>query len=255
MKDKFITIFGLIVFAGILVGILYIGLFTEETKKEVYNNLDLTGNKMQSVDGYLMSCDLNKSVEYPELTLQEVKKRIMEHPYVADAEVQSDGKGTIEVKIFEKEFKAVLLTDQKPFLVSKEFEMINMKINSNISDLPVISNSGIHKSGKPDQNIKCEAMVRAYKIIDALKIVDEAIYKNLTEINLRDGRDVILTFNNIKYPVIFGKSSEGKKIVFLHSIWKEMIEGEGLFANSSYVDLRFNNEIFIGKPVKADNNG
>jgi len=98
MKDKIITISGTIVFAVILAGIFYISFFTEETKQEVFNNIILNGNKLQSVDGYLMSSDLNKSVEYPELTLQEVKKRIMEHPYVSNAEVKSDGKGNIEVK-------------------------------------------------------------------------------------------------------------------------------------------------------------
>jgi len=255
MKDKLITISGTIVFAVILAGIFYISFFTEETKKEVFNSITLNGNKLQSVDGYLMSSDLNKPVEYADLTLQEVKKRIMEHPYVANAEVQSDGKGTIEITVFEKEFMAVLLTNQKPYLITDEFEMIVMKMNSDISELPVISNGGIDEADADKGSIKCEQLVRAYKIIDALKIVDDAMYDHLAEINLRNGRDVILTFNGIEYPVIFGKNSEEKKIVLLKAIWNEMIENGKLFSNSIYVDLRFNNEIFIGKSVKADNNG
>ena len=65
MKDKLITISGTIVFAVILAGIFYISFFTEETKKEVFNNIILNGNKLQSIDGYLMSSDLNKSVTLP----------------------------------------------------------------------------------------------------------------------------------------------------------------------------------------------
>ncbi|MFC2103085.1 cell division protein FtsQ/DivIB [Bacteroidota bacterium] len=255
MKDKIITISGIILFAIILAGIIYVNLFTGENKKEVYTKIIIEGNQLQSIDGYLMSSDLNKSVEYSDLTLQEVKKRIVSHPYVKNAEVQSDGKGVINIRIIEKEFMAVLLTNRKPFLLTDSFEIIRMKMNSDISELPVISNSGISDIETDGKNAKTDELVRALKIIEAFKIVDAGMLDQLAEINLRNGRDVILSFNGIKYPVIFGKGSEGEKIVLLSAIWNKMKNDEKLFSNSTYVDLRFNNEIFIGKPVKADNNG
>ena len=45
---------------------------------------------------------MNKVSEYPELTLQEIKSRITEHPYVAKAEVQVDGVGRVDIKMDEQ---------------------------------------------------------------------------------------------------------------------------------------------------------
>jgi cell division septal protein FtsQ len=255
MKDRLIIISGIILFAFIMAVMLYVNLFTEAPEKEIYTGIVITGNRLQSADGYLRSSDLNKPVEYADLTIQEIKRRIIAHPYVAKAEVQSDGRGVVQIKIIEKIFIAVLLTKLKPLLVTESFEAIDMKMNSDISGLPVISNSSIKKVNAAKKSVKCDELVRAFKIIEALKIVNQNLYDNLTEINLRNGRDVILSFSAARYPVIFGKGSEGKKIVLLSAIWNEMKNNEKLFANSSYVDLRFNNEIIIGKPVKADNNG
>ena len=121
--------------------------------------------------------------------------------------------------------------------------------------VPVISNVNLNLKSYDNESFHSDGLVRAFKIIDAAKIVNDEMYKDLTEINLRYGGDIILRFSGISYPVIFGKGSEGKKVVVLSSIWKGLNEKDKLFKNSSYVDLRFNNEIFIGKPVNTETNG
>lgn len=254
MKDRIVTVSGIMLFWIIILGILYVNL-SDSSETEVYTEIILKGNHLQSIEGYLIGADLNKSVEYPDLTLLEIKRRILSHPYVAGAEVKSNGKGVVEINLVEKDFMAVLLTGKKPVLITGNFEIINMKMNSDISGLPVISNSSIREIDEEDEDLKSDELVRAFTIIDAARILDKNIYDSLTEINLRHGQDVVLSFTGINCPVIIGKGSEVKKVFLLSSIWSEMKKNEKLFSNSTYVDLRFNNEIFIGKPVKTDNNG
>ncbi len=255
MKDKVITVIGILLFWLIVIGILYVNLLSDGPGTEIYKEIVLKGNKLQSVDDYLIGSDLNNSLEYTDLTLREIKRRIISHPYVAGAEVQSNGKGVVEIRLIEKNFMAVLLTKIEPVLITEDFEITEMKMNSDISDLPVISNSNIRIIDEEDKNVKCNELVRAFKIIDAAKITNAEIYDNLTEINLRNGRDVVLTFTGIKYPVIIGKGFEVRKVIFLSEIWNEMKQSEKLFSNTNYVDLRFKNEIIIGKPVKTDISG
>lgn len=255
MKEKIGTIFGVILFAAIIGGMIYVNVITEKPGREIFSEIILEGNKTLSAKNYLISSDLNKVSEYPELTLQEIKSRITEHPYVAKAEVQSDGIGRVNIKIVEKNFMAVLLMKSDPYLITENFQLVNLKRNSDISKLPVISNVNLNRKNNDYVSIHNNELIRAFKIIDAAKIVNDEMYKDLTEINLRNGGDVILRFSGIKYPIIFGKGSEGKKVVILSSIWKGLIKKDKLFKNSSYVDLRFNNEIFIGKPVNTESNG
>jgi len=255
MKEKISTIFGVILFAAIIGGMIYVNVTTEKSGREIISEIILEGNKTLSVKNYLISSDLNKVSEYPELTLQEIKSRITEHPYVAKAEVQSDGTGRVNVKIVEKNFMAVLLMKSDPYLITENFQLIKLKRNSDISKLPVISNVNLNRKSNGYESIQNGELIRAFKIIEAAKMVNDEMYKDLTEINLRNGGDVILRFSGIKYPIIFGKGSEGKKVVILSSIWKGLNKKDKLFKNSSYVDLRFDNEIFIGKPVNTETNG
>ena len=255
MKEKLGTIFGAVLFTAIIGGMIHVNVVTEKSDEEIFSEIILVGDKTLSAKDYLISSDLNKVSEYPELTLQEIKLRITEHPYVAKAEVQSDGIGRVDINIVEKNFMAVLLMKSDPFLITENFQLIKLKRNSDISKLPVISNVNSNRKSNDNGSIRSDELIRAFKIIDAAKIVNDEMYKDLTEINLRHGGDVILRFSGITYPVIFGKGSEGKKVVILSSIWKGLNKKDKLFEKSSYVDLRFNNEIFIGKPVNTETNG
>jgi cell division septal protein FtsQ len=255
MKEKLGTIFGAILLVAIIGGMIHVNVVTEKSNGKIISEIILEGDKILSANDYLISSDLNKVSEYTELTLQQIKSRITQHPYVAKAEVQGDGMGRVNINIVEKNFMAVLLSKSDPFLITENFQLIKMKRNSDISKLPVISNSTLSRKSDDFGNIHGDELVRAFKIIDASKIVNHEMYNRLTEINLRHGGDVILRFSGITFPVIFGKGLEGKKVVVLSSIWNGLNEKDILFKNSSYVDLRFNNEIFIGKPVNTESNG
>lgn len=255
MKEKIGIILGVMLFAVIIGGMIYVNVVNEKTDREIVSEIILEGNKTLSGNDFLIGSDLNKVSEYPELTLQEIKSRITEHPYVAKAEVQVDGVGRVDIKIVEKNFMAVLLMKSDPFLITENFQLIKLKRNSDISKLPVISNVNINRKSNEQESTRSDELIRAFNIINAAKIVNDEMYKDLTEINLRHGGDVILRFSGISYPVIFGKGSEGKKVVILSSIWKGLNKKDKLFKKSSYVDLRFNNEIFIGKPVNTETNG
>lgn len=255
MKQKLGSVFGAILFVAIIGGMIHVNVVAEKSKGEVFSEIILEGNKTLSPNDYLIGSDLNKVIEYPELTLQEIKSRITQHPYVAKAEVQSDGIGRVVINVVEKNFMAVVLMKREPFIITESFELMKMKKNSDISKLPVISNVNLNSTNEDDESIHSAELVRAFKIIDATKMVNNDMSNDLTEINLRHGGDVILRFSSIPFPVIFGKGAEVKKVVILSSIWKGLNEKDLLFRNSRYVDLRFNNEIFIGKPVNTESKG
>ncbi len=69
---------------------IHVNVVTEKSDEEIFSEIILVGDKTLSANDYLISSDLNKVSEYPELTLQEIKSRITQHPYVAKSEVQSN---------------------------------------------------------------------------------------------------------------------------------------------------------------------
>lgn len=254
MKEKLGTLIGIILFVVILGGIIYLNAFADTSDKELYTEIIIEGNHFLPGKDYLIKSKLGSKGEYQELTLQEIKSRILSHPYVLKAEVQSNGIGKVKINVFEKKIIAVLLTKGDPYLITENFNLLVMNPNSDITKLPVISNATLTKDDIEQKTIINSDLKRAFKIIDAAKIINEKMYMDLEEINLRHGGDIILSFSGIHFPVIFGKGSEGIKTVYLSSIWEGLKNRNKIFNNTTYVDFRFSREIFIGKPVITESN-
>lgn len=256
MKDRLSKIFGLVIFLFFIGSILYLNLFGEEAdEKDIYDLIEVKSNLLLSAEDYLLFTELNDSIKQRDLALPEVKARFEEHPYVVKADVKFDGINKIIVNIKEKELKAVLLSGDHPGLITKDYKLVPLLKNTSFSELPVISHLKTDSDETGTNNPENEELAQAFKIIDAIKISDENFYKDLDEINLRYGRDIILTFSGLDCSVIFGRGNEAKKIIYLLALWEKVKEENNLFKESEYIDLRYQDKIFIGKRIKTESTG
>jgi cell division protein FtsQ len=219
--------------------------------KEVYTQIKITENTLLPADEYLRYAGLSDSKKYGELTLLEVKTKIEKHPYLRKAEVEFDGINTILVEVQEKEIKAVLLQKNELMLITSDSETLPLFPPTAINDLPMISI--LSPNGK--KSFSDEEIESAFRIIDAISLSDTNVRKNLAEINLRKGGDVILTFTGLQYPVLFGKSNEIRKALILKELWQDLNDGANSSEKPEYLDLRYNNKVFIGKRKTQLTNG
>lgn len=247
MKKDFGKIFGVVLLTLIVISILYLSLFKYSEKgKEEIKMINIYGNTLLSNEIYLRFADMDQSSVYDDLNLNIIKKRIEEHPYIAKAEVKSDGRGNVDVKIKEKDIYAVLLGRTEPYFLTSDFELLKIHEFTTYSDIPVISNFRISDKLLPSKIYKNDDTVEAFRIIDAAKITDVELAKKLSEINLKSGGDVVLTFSGVDYPVVFGRGNESKKMIYLSLVWERINNLKASYQNTEYIDLRFNNEAYIG---------
>jgi cell division protein FtsQ len=211
--------------------------------KEVYTQIEVSENSLLPAKEYLRYVGLSDARKYDDLTLLEVKTKIEKHPYMRKAEVEFDGINTILVEVQEKEIKAVLLQKNELKLITSDLETLPLFPPTSMKDLPVISN--LSSNGK--NSYRSEDLEFAFRIIDAISLSDTNVRKNLAEINLRKGGDVILTFTGLQFPVLFGKNDEIRKALLLKSLWQQLIEQENIYEKTEYLDLRYKNKVFIGK--------
>jgi cell division septal protein FtsQ len=211
--------------------------------KDVYNQIELIGNKLLPASEYLRYAGLSDSTMYSELTLLDVKNRFEKHPYMRKAEVEFDGVNKILVEVGEKEIKAVLLQKNELKLVTDDLKILPLFPPSNIRELPMISNLAARKKNSIDST----AMEFAFRIINAISLSDSNVRKSLAEINLLKGGDVILTFTGLNFPVLFGKNDELRKALILKSLWQQILNDEKINLLTEYIDLRYKNRVFIGK--------
>jgi len=247
MKKDFGKIFGIILLSLIVVLTIYLSVFTYGKKgKEEIKMINILGNNLLSKEIYLRFADLDQSSVYDDLNLNGIKRRIEENPYIAKAEVKSDGRGNVEVRIKEKEIYAVLLSSNEPYFLTNDFELLKIQEFTTYKDIPVISNYRLSEKLVPSKTYRSDDIVSAFRIIDAAKITDIELSKKLSEINLKYGGDVVLTFSGVNYPVVFGKGNESKKMIYLSLVWERINNLKASYQNTEYIDLRFNNEAYIG---------
>lgn len=244
MSERRSKFFGLVVFLALIIGFSYLMITGSKVNhKEVYTQIEITENTLLPAKEYLRYAGLSDSKKYSELTLLEVKTKIEKHPYLRKAEVEFDGINTILVEVQEKEIKAVLLQKNELKLITSDSETLPLFPPTAMKDLPMISNLSLNgKNSFSEEDIRF-----AFRIIDAISLSDTNVRKNLAEINLRKGGDVILTFTGLQFPVLFGKNDEVRKALILKNLWPELKDDENVYERTEYLDLRYKNKVFIGK--------
>jgi cell division septal protein FtsQ len=252
MTEKSGKILGTFVFVVLISCLIYLVFFSNrKTDKGEVKMIEIFGNHLLPVNEYMSYTRLGNSSKFGNLTLQTIKQRFEKHPYVLNADVEFAGSHTVKVHLTEKNIEAVLLSANEPNFITDDFQILPLLPNTKFMDFPVISNPSFEKEMKPLSYIKAYDIVEAFKIIESAKLTNQSMSKRLSEINLRKGGDIILTFSGVKPPVIFGKNEAPRKMVYLDIMWSKIIEQNSLADNSEYIDLRFSNEIFVGASEKT----
>ncbi len=252
MSDFKGKILGTVVSVALILLLIYLIFFpAAQIREGKIEMVQVTGNELLDKAEYLDFTKLRDSAETAEISLPFIKDRFEKHPYVKSAEVELLGKKEAKVRITEKGIMAMVLIKSEPFFLSDDFQLLPMIPNTKSVTVPVISNPGTEKNLRPMSYMETENIVQAFKIIDAVKMTSQNLSSSLSEINLRNGGDIILHFSDLDAPVIFGRNGTAAKMVYLEMLWDKNINGKSLVENSEYVDLRFANEIFIGSTEKT----
>jgi cell division septal protein FtsQ len=243
MKGK---ILGVLLFTALLVGVIYFSLITDNGVKNKIGVIEVTGNNFLSGDDYLKFTELNNKNDYRFLSLHIIKDRFEKHPFVEKAEVKFKSKDEVMVKVTEKKFEGIIVKDTTHFLITDNFELVPVISPFKNLDVPVITNPYMKRMTAGFMKLKNDETKAAFKIIETAKLIDNDLYSNLSEVNLRNGRDIILTFKGFDFPVILGRGDEVRKVVYLSKIWNKFRNNTSAELPINYVDLRFGKQIYIG---------
>jgi cell division protein FtsQ len=251
MTEKSSKILGTFIFVVLISCLIYLIYYSNKTDRGEIKMFEISGNNLLPVNDYLAFTNLEDSSKFSKITLQNIKERFEKHPYILYANVEFTGSNIVKVHLTEKNIEAVLLSSGEPNFITDNFQVLSIMPDTKFMDFPVISNSSFEQEIKPLSFIRTSDIVEAFKIIESARMTNEYIFKRLSEINLRKGGDIILTFSGVKPSVIFGKGEAAKKMVYLDIMWPKIIKQNSTADNSEYIDLRFANEVFVGTTEKT----
>jgi cell division protein FtsQ len=247
MKEKIAKILGTLLFVLLILLLTYLIFFTTKNSgRKNIKEIEVTGNNLLSANEYLVYSRLNEKSSYKDLTLPVIKSRIEKHHYILKADVKYGEPNKINISIREKNIKGLILNGRGPYLITAQFEILPLLPNTKFLDIPVISNPFSIQETTPGMVYKTDDIIQAFKIIEAAELTNEKLPQLISEINLRNGKDVVVTLSGLEPTIIFGKKDEARKMVYLDKVLELFKQGSDITEGSGYLDLRFQNQIFLG---------
>ncbi|MBW1822153.1 MAG: FtsQ-type POTRA domain-containing protein [Deltaproteobacteria bacterium] len=177
-------------------------------------SLAITGNHMFSDKQIISQADLKKGINIFSVNLSIVEKRLLEHPWIEEAEINRELPSTIKVRI--KEYKAVAIVDLgRRFLINNKGEIFKEwsaevpgalpVINGlRYSDIPITSKSRSHGSGESDMALSMKERSNPFDaVMNVLRLGQraESVLPNKLIRQIMVDREIGITiyaFNKIK---------------------------------------------------------
>ncbi len=122
-----------------VVGIIsFLAFSLEGSEINDISKIKIIGNKYLDESNYLRFAKL-ENIEYlSDLSISLIKDRIGKHPYVKNCDVLIIERGIAEVTIYEKKMDAIVLNNNKQFMITDRAEIIPLVPSTMNLNLPVI---------------------------------------------------------------------------------------------------------------------
>ncbi len=236
-----------VVLLSVVLGVLFaLSIFIENNKKEEIKIIELSGNYHLSSDEYLRFTNLDNDEEYGVLNSKIIKDRFEKHPYIKRVDLLLN-KNTLTITIIEKNFESLLMTNEKEYLITDESIIIPKLLHTEKIDYPIVNSPNNASTIVEFDNVNCNKdLVVGLKIISAIKIISAKLYNNLSEVNLRNGKDIVLQFSNMDVPVVIGRNKEVEKILLFERMMKKL-DYNKIKNSLTYIDLRYSKYVYVGK--------
>ncbi|MFC2083891.1 cell division protein FtsQ/DivIB [Bacteroidota bacterium] len=232
----------LVIFISSLV---YLSLIIQSKSVNHSSFVEIRGNTLLPKDKYYKFAELDYLNDKINLDVSFIKDRLKKHPYVKTIEVVKDGQ-FINCKITERTFLAVLINDDEHYFISENLLLIPILPFTNRINWPVINNPNIYTQLNTLNVLNDENdIITGLKLIESIKLSDPELYNNLSEVDLRNGKDILLYFSHLTYPVIIGRGNEIRKSIYFTKLWK-ILDGKEINSIIKYVDVRYSQHIFLG---------
>lgn len=246
-------IIGLLIFLVTMSALFFAALMP--VKQQVgtqVKSINISGNHLLPQESYLNFAKLNDVQNSSEITLPILKARLEKHPFVSSAEVEISEFNSAKVFVHEKNLVAVVICEDQTFLLSDELQLLPLFSSTKFIDLPIINNPKYGRQYKALEYLQSEEIIEANDILYAIKSANEEMFRNLSEVNLNEGDDITLTFSGVHPIVKFGRNNIPQKVLGLNSIWDKIKNADNDLSQSDYVDLRFTNQIYLGKAEETE---
>jgi cell division protein FtsQ len=178
-----------------------------------------------------------------DIDLYDVRKRLLQQPFVKTAVVNRLYPGTVSIRIEERTPIALLSGGQLRYVDAEG--MVLPYVNSAVTvDIPAISGVDGLQAAEIGKVAQQKDLAEAISILQTAQKVDSTVYHFISEVDMQNGRDVILFSSDVVIQIYLGRGDFAKKLVTLQAFWSNFAKNADVEKVKS-LDLRYDDQVVV----------
>jgi cell division protein FtsQ len=177
------------------------------------------------------------------LDLLSVRQRVLAQPFIQSVSFHRQFPGVLRIRVTERTPIASLNNGQMRF-VDPHGVLLPFVPSAVKLDLPMIS--GIDGIGKalPGDRLANSEVKTAIEVLQTAQEVDSSMFHFISEINMNNGKDIMLYSTDLGVPINLGRGEIAKKLLMLQSFWNGFAK-TGSPEKLQSIDLRYEDQVVV----------
>jgi len=195
------------------------------------------GTRIISADEVFTLANVKPKSSMLDLDIYNLQQRLLKQPFIKSVNINRQYPAALRIRVTEREPIATMNVGQIHY-VDNDGKILPHVESEVKFDLPVIS--GIDLT--PNSRIGNMELMQAINILKMAESIDSSLYDMISEINMNDGKDIILYSGDTGAPILLGRGDIEKKLLTLQSFWNRFVNTDDV-EQLQYVDLRFDEQV------------
>jgi cell division septal protein FtsQ len=175
------------------------------------------------------------------IDLTAIQRNVMSHHYIKDAIVERNLPNSLSIHIVER-VPITIVNRPETMYLDEEGVVLPRSISHRLFDLPMISGISESEPLALGSTVKQPDVMEALHLLSTMKKVNRPLYHNISEVQVRNGGDIVLYSTEGGVPIIFGRDEMPGKLVRLETFWNTVVRIRGT-QYLQYIDLRYQDQI------------
>lgn len=198
------------------------------------------GSLMSNKDEILKAADLDMGVRLAEVNVAKTAERIKMNPIFKTVTVSRNYPSSIVIHVTERQPFAFVLLDELYAVDNNGFVLPKLKAKM-IYNLPIIS--GINAVATPGKRLSSPQLLLALQFLDKAKQLDEAVYYEISEINIKKD-DMAVYLNSIHATVKIDDENPERSVIYLGTALPYFKQNENT-DKIKEINLRYEGQILV----------
>jgi cell division protein FtsQ len=205
------------------------------------NQIIINGNRIVNTNEIIQLTQVPMGTLLYKANLTAIQRNVMSHYYIKDAVVERNLPNSINIQITER-IPIAMVNLSEPLYLDEDGVVLPKTVSYKIFDLPMISGISASEISIVGSTITRPDEIEALQLLAVLKTVNRPLYHNISEIQVRNGGDIVLYSAEGGVPIIFGRGDLPEKLIRLEIFWNDIVRTRGV-QYLHYVDLRYQDQI------------